>query len=581
MFKRFLKYLLITTTLLGTLLFSIPFIVPLESFRTILEEQLSQSIGRKVIIGELTPHAVPLPALTATNVSILNSPDQPGELFVEQMRTTLDPLALLDGKIIINTIHLNGVGTNLKFINALITPPRNAANSTSHSSLLAVRQISGSNVMLQTDAPPLLGPYRFNLQLDSDFNCKEISFARMDNTLQAILKPNTNNTFNLRASGKNWHLPVSPAFNFDRLNVQAVIQRGKAELTRIEINGYGGSLTTSGTLSWGERWSYQGKLKSSNLQLAPILKQFDINTYEGRFHSDLTIRLDGKNPAQLFTDPEAKGTYHISHGLVKREEDGHVLLRFDEFSANGDLSKGALINENNILKTAGGTIQGITHLFWKEQWKIEGWVVASEIDAERLLSGFIDDKVTSGTFYATTEFSFTERDNEGLLENPYLNGHFRMTDGKLYKADLEKASTTLSSKGSQGGDTPFQRLTGNATIADHHITITDIDIISDSLSAHGDITINPQDALEGEVTVALRRTASIISAPLKVGGTVNNPRLRLTNDVIIGGVIGTSVLGPGIGTAVGMKVGHIIKKIGSALGQGEAKADLLPTNRQP
>ena len=104
MFKRFLKYLLITTTLLGTLLFSIPFIVPLESFRTILEEQLSQSIGRKVIIGALTPHAVPLPALTATNVSILNSPDQPGELFVEQMRTTLDPLALLDGKIIINTI---------------------------------------------------------------------------------------------------------------------------------------------------------------------------------------------------------------------------------------------------------------------------------------------------------------------------------------------------------------------------------------------------------------------------------------------------------------------------------------------
>ena len=579
MFKRFIKFLLITSTLLGMLLFSIPFIVPLDDYQPILEEHLSQSIGRKVMIGELSPQVMPLPALTATNVSILSSPEQPGELFVEQMQATLDPLALLDGKIVIRSIHLNGVGSNLKFINALINPKTSNDHPPPQDPLLAVHQITGSNVMLRTDNLTSLGPYRFNLQLDNGFRCKEMLLSRMDNTLQAILRPSSNNTFSLRASGNNWRVPVSPAFDFDKLNVQAVIHKGKAELTNVEINGYDGSVTTNGTLSWGKRWAYQGRLQSTNLQLAPILKFFDINTYEGRFHSDLNIKLDGEDLGQLFINPEAKGTYHISHGLVKKEDNNKVLLKFDEFSADGHLTEGALKNDNNILKTAGGTIQGITHLFWKEHWNIKGWMVASEIDAETFLAGFVNDKVTSGTFYATSEFNLTENENEGLLDRPYLIGDFRMTNGKIYKADLEKASTTLSAEGSQGGETPFQKLTGKARFENNHITVTDIDIISDSMSANGDIHINPQDKLDGEVIVAVRKTASIISAPIKVSGTISDPNLRLSNDAIIGGLIGTSVLGPGVGTAVGMKVGRIIKKIGSALGSGEAKADLIPVKK--
>ncbi len=579
MFKRLMKYLFILSTLTGAALLATPYIIQLDGYQPILEKHLSQSIGRKVMIGSLSSQAMPLPALTATNISIFGNADQPGELFVEHMQATLDPLALLRGEIIISGIHLKGAGSNLAFINALISPKYSTEKKASNISTLNIHQISGENIMIRSNDEVSLGPYRFSSQFGSNFDVKDISLSRMDGTLQATLTPNKSNGYNLRATGTSWIIPASPSFKFDKLSVQAVLHKNKAEITSVEINGYGGLLKTTGTLSWGKRWQYNGQLTSANIHINPILKHFDIATYSGDFHSALKIKLRGNDLSQLFLAPEAKGTYHITNGSVK-DKNNNILLSYDEFSADAHLTKGSLINDNSILKTSGGTIQGITHLLWKEHWNIKGWVVASDIDAETFLSGFIDDKITSGTIYATAEFDLNENEDDGLLDRPYLAGEFKITDGKIYKADLEKATTTLTQKGSHGGETPFQHLAGKVTLVDNHIELTNIDIISNSINANGDININSQHELSGEVTVALRKTAAIISAPLKVSGTINNPSLRLTNDAIIGGIVGTSILGPGVGTAVGMKVGRIIKKIGSALGSGgPAKADLIPIPR--
>jgi len=579
MFKWFIKILFILSALIGTVAFSIPFIIQLDSYQPILEGHLSQVIGRKVIIGTLSPQAMPLPALTATNISILGNAGQPGELFVEHMKATLDPLALFSGKIIISSIHLKGAGSNIEFINTLISSKKAPKESPSNSTILNIHQISGENIMIRSSDEVSLGPYRFDLQFGNNFDFESISLTRMDNTLQATLTPNQRNNYNLHATGTNWIVPASPPFKFDKLNVQAVLHKGKAELTNVEAKGFKGLLKTTGTLSWGEDWQYNGQLTSTNIHMAPVLRHFGITTYDGNFYSALKIKLTGNELSQLFIDPEAKGTYHITNGTVKNKEN-NILLSYDEFSADAHLTKASLINDNTVLKTSGGTIQGITHLFWKKHWNIKGWVVASDINTETFLSGFIEDKITSGTFYATGKFDLNENEHEGLLDRPYLKGEFKITDGKIYKADLEKATTTLTKKGSYGGETPFQHLTGKAILVDNYIEVADIDIISNSINANGNIKVDPQHRLSGEVTVALRKTASIISAPLKVSGTINDPSLRLTNDAIIGGVIGTTILGPGIGTAVGMKIGRVIKKIGSALGSGgQARADLIPTSQ--
>jgi len=582
MLKRFFKRLAIFIALLGALLFSIPFIVTLDDYRPILQQQLSQSLGRHVLIGDLIPQAMPLPTLTATKVTILGTAEQPGELFVETMKASLDPLALFNGRVVIRTIHLDGVGTNQRFIDNLIRGksikkgPR-AEQHQSQETALTIHEISGSNVMLRTHDQTRLGPYRFTLFLGKQYKLKELYISRMDGTLRANIRPADHNSMALQVSADRWKMPVGPAFVFDRLKLQATLHNGSAELSSVEIEGYGGTLTTQGRLSWRNGWQYIGQVKTAAMQMYPPLLLCDVDTVKGRFYSDLNITLRGKSISQLFSNPELQGPFRITEGVVTKSASNHVLLTFDQLSGDGHLVDATLKTDNTVLKTAGGTIHGTTQLSWKKYWDIRGRVEASEIDSESFLAGFIDNKVVSGLFFATSEFHLSERDQQALLERPYLSGHFRIINGKIYKADLEKASTTLSNEGSHGGETPFQDLTGNARLENNHITITDLDITSDSMNAAGDININPQDELEGEIVVALRKTASIISAPLKVSGTIDDPSLRLSNDAIIGGAIGTSILGPGVGTAVGMKVGRIIKKIGAALSSGgEAKADLIP-----
>lgn len=692
MFKRFLKYLAIATILLSTLLFSIPFIVSVDEYRPILEEQLSLALGRQVIISELSPQAMPLPALTVTEVSILGTAEQPEKIFIEQMRAVLDPLELLNGKLVISSIQLDGVDIHQSFINSLINRRRDKDTVPPQATPLTIRQISGSNIMLHTHDKTRLGPYRFTLQLGGQFKFEGIVISRMDETLHITIRPDQFDGLGLRITGNSWQLPVGPPLQFDKLSAQATLYAGRAELTQVKIDGYGGTLTTHGTLSWHDGWQYSGKLATSAIQLASVLSPFDINTIDGHFHSEfeiqlhgnnlaqlfynpelqgtfqisdgvvsasnsahelfkfdqlnaqaslhfgraelnhveidsyngtlttrgtlswyhnwqyhgklttaalqlapalspfdidtidglfyseLDIRLHGKNPTQLFYNPELKGAFRISDGVISKSGSTHELLKFDELSCNGHLKDSRLITDSTVLKTAGGAIYGTTHLSWKKHWNISGTLEASGIDTETFLTGFVENKVLSGTLlYAATKFHFTENDKETLLDNPYLSGDFRMINGVIHKADLAKATTTFSKSGSQGGETPFQDLTGRATLENNHITIANLGITSDSLSANGDININPDDELEGEIVVALRKTASIISVPLKVSGTINDPNLRLTNDAIIGSAIGISILGPGIGTAVGMQVGRIIKKIGSTLGSGnKTDADIIP-----
>ena len=56
--------------------------------------------------------------------------------------------------------------------------------------------------------------------------------------------------------------------------------------------------------------------------------------------------------------------------------------------------------------------------------------------------------------------------------------------------------------------------------------------------------------------------------PLRVSGTVAEPRLRITEEALAGAAAGTAVMGPGLGTAVGIKAGKILKGVGRLLGGG-------------
>jgi hypothetical protein len=52
-----------------------------------------------------------------------------------------------------------------------------------------------------------------------------------------------------------------------------------------------------------------------------------------------------------------------------------------------------------------------------------------------------------------------------------------------------------------------------------------------------------------------------VSTPLAVSGTVQNPTLFPTKSALAGAAAGTALLGPGVGTSIGMKAAQLTERL--------------------
>jgi hypothetical protein len=94
-----------------------------------------------------------------------------------------------------------------------------------------------------------------------------------------------------------------------------------------------------------------------------------------------------------------------------------------------------------------------------------------------------------------------------------------------------------------------------------NVKLDQLKLRSSVLEATGKLQINSHDQLAGVIEVGVTRTGSLVSVPLKVAGNIEEPSLRPTDSAMAGGAVGTGLLGPGVGTAVGVKVGTFISNL--------------------
>jgi hypothetical protein len=62
------------------------------------------------------------------------------------------------------------------------------------------------------------------------------------------------------------------------------------------------------------------------------------------------------------------------------------------------------------------------------------------------------------------------------------------------------------------------------------------------------------------VNVEMTGTASLVSVPLDVSGTLQSPVLFPNIAALTGAAVGTGLMGPGFGTGVGVKAGEALDK---------------------
>ena len=133
---------------------------------------------------------------------------------------------------------------------------------------------------------------------------------------------------------------------------------------------------------------------------------------------------------------------------------------------------------------------------------------------------------------------------------------FQIQSGVLRGVDIRKAATSLLTKDSSG-ETRFDQLSGHLVMAGGTQRFSNLKVVSGALAADGNVTIAADRSLSGRINAQVSAgSVTAANVPLNVSGTVDSTLVLPTGASVAGAAVGTAILGPGVGTTVGAKVGN-------------------------
>lgn len=209
-------------------------------------------------------------------------------------------------------------------------------------------------------------------------------------------------------------------------------------------------------------------------------------------------------------------------------------------------------------KLYGGTASGAVTLAWDKGIGVKGNLDLAQIELQQPVALLSPNTRVSGRLDAKPVFS-SHAPTAGQLDDALrVESPFAVHNGILYGFDIVGAATNLG-KQSKGGQTRFQQLDGKLLLDHRAYRFSDLKIASGALSAKGAVAISPSKALSGQISANATALGRTLAVPLAVSGTLDSPMLLPNASAIAGAVAGTAVLGPGVGTAAGAKLGEVVE----------------------
>lgn len=281
---------------------------------------------------------------------------------------------------------------------------------------------------------------------------------------------------------------------------------------------------------------------------------------------DTRISLDDKGETQ-----DASITTHDGKlkAIIKRDQSKYLIdasakswtlpggpaLLFDELIVKGVATQ----NDANLSQLSarlyGGTANGKAAVSWKKGLQINGNLDINHVEMQKIASMLSSETRISGTLDAKPVFSWSAASADQFIHALRLETPFSVQNGVIRGVDIQKAATGLIKKGTTGGETRFDELSGHLLMEHGDYRITQLKIASGSLSADGDVNISPKRELSGRINAKVKVAGVSATVPLNVSGTLDEPLLYPTAGTMAGAAAGTAMMGPGFGTAVGAKIG--------------------------
>jgi len=205
----------------------------------------------------------------------------------------------------------------------------------------------------------------------------------------------------------------------------------------------------------------------------------------------------------------------------------------------------------------GGKLTGDANLTWGKVYKLSGKTKLDNLAVREPASLMSKSTRVSGQLFSSGQFNATAKEPAQLADNLHADIKFNVNDGVLYGFDLAKAPLMLLGQG-KGGETKFDEFSGLLGISGKTYRFRNLNIRSGLMSATGEVKINPNKSLDGEVKVEAKNDMKVGAIPLQVSGTLSSPMVLPTKAAIAGAAAGAAVLGPA-GAGLGLEAADKLK----------------------
>ena len=218
-----------------------------------------------------------------------------------------------------------------------------------------------------------------------------------------------------------------------------------------------------------------------------------------------------------------------------------------------------------------GKLTGDAVLSWPENKGMTSWRMNGKLSIVNLAvkepSRLVSKSVyLSGHLFGNGSFSAKAKQVGQLADNLRADFKFKVNDGVLHGLDLVKVASLLLKQGQSGGETQFDEFSGLLKASGKQYHLQNLKIRSGLLAAAGQVKVKPSKALDGVVAVDVKNSMGLTEIPLIISGTANQPVVYPSKAAIAGAIAGTAVLGPGVGTSVGIKAAGALDKVKGLFG---------------
>jgi len=365
-----------------------------------------------------------------------------------------------------------------------------------------------------------------------------------------------------------------PFLNVEELSIVPRIGSVFAEtkvLRRIELRGVTVRQPLFDRL---DRWTASGSGGGPGLQVEHVrlrgadlrLKSVSLNGIDaevrlapGNSLSSVLVRIDGGRVKLSLTPADRDYDVELSARGWLVPITGLTVTALD---ARGRLNADGLQLPAVEGEFYGGSLAGHLNLSWKAGWRLAGQLLLDDVDLSPIGAVYSKKTPISGRLHAATGIDMQAESAAALAAAPNVAVDFEVTEGVLHGVDLAAAARLLPGKEqTKPGDTRFDRFSGYLQVDANGFHFTQLNIASGVLNAEGFVSISPRRELSGRIVAAVKGTGSLVSTPLAVSGTVDAPRVLPTKGTLAGAAAGTLLLGPVVGTTLGMKAGELTERL--------------------